>query len=167
MSLKQNKIIGVASFFGPHVFGDITLSELNNTSVRVKANLKFSSKFKNKKLAWHIHEAGDLRGKGCKSACSHFNPDNMTHGGPRSSIKHVGDLGNLRVKPDGTSTSTLTADFIELRGPRSVIGRSFVVHESLDDLGKGGNAESLKTGNAGARIACAVIGYAQKSQLYF
>ena len=34
-----------------------------------------------------------------------------------------------------------------------------IIHE--DDCGKGGNAESLKTGNAGKRIACAVIGYSK------
>jgi Cu-Zn family superoxide dismutase len=79
----------------------------------------------------------------------------------------VGDLGNLLVKNDGTCTSSLTIDFVQLQGRRSVMGRSLVIHESIDDLGKGGDAESLKTGNAGARIGCAVIGYAQKSKLYF
>jgi Cu/Zn superoxide dismutase len=40
----------------------------------------------------------------------------------------------------------------------SVIGRMVVVHADKDDLGRGGDVESTKTGNAGERVACAVIG---------
>lgn len=38
-----------------------------------------------------------------------------------------------------------------------------IIHEDEDDCGMGGNAESLKTGNAGKRIACAVIGYSKEN----
>ena len=41
-----------------------------------------------------------------------------------------------------------------------------IIHEDQDDCGMGTGErreESLKTGNAGKRIACAVIGYAKNN----
>ena len=40
-----------------------------------------------------------------------------------------------------------------------MIGRAVVLHQNTDDLGWGGDEESKKTGNAGMRIACGVIGW--------
>lgn len=40
---------------------------------------------------------------------------------------------------------------IQLDGEFSVIGRSFVVHLNVDDLGKTDHPDSKTTGNAGAR----------------
>ena len=44
-----------------------------------------------------------------------------------------------------------------------IVGRMIVVHQDRDDLGLGGDEESLKTGNAGKRVACGVIGLAEGS----
>jgi Cu-Zn family superoxide dismutase len=38
-----------------------------------------------------------------------------------------------------------------------------IIHADEDDCGQGANAESKKTGNAGKRIACAVIGYSKEN----
>tara|TARA_B100001094_G_scaffold211616_1_gene205564 strand:- start:479 stop:1891 length:1413 start_codon:yes stop_codon:yes gene_type:complete len=110
---------------------------------------------------FHIHTYGDLT-DGCDSACSHFNPDNTEHGGLDSKIRHLGDLGNISSEK-GVSKGRLSTDTLSLKsGKRNcIVGRMIIVHADRDDLGKGGDAESLKTGNAGKRVGCGVIGLAK------
>jgi Cu-Zn family superoxide dismutase len=84
----------------------------------------------------------------------------VTHAGPDDEVRHVGDLGNIEAK-EGQEVSIYEAEdrLINIYGSEnSIIGRSVVCHAGTDDLGKGGNEESLKTGNAGARVACGTIG---------
>lgn len=112
---------------------------------------------------FHVHTAGDLR-EGCKSLCDHWNPYGAVHGGPGDSRKtrHVGDLGNLVANSKGIINTSLSDNLIKLRGKYSVMGRSIILHDSEDDLGRGDNQDSRITGNSGARIACGIIGYCKK-----
>ena len=103
---------------------------------------------------FHIHEFGDMS-DGCKSMGGHYNPDNVNHGDLNEG--HVGDLGNIEADENGKADFSIKAHRVDLIGDRSVVGRGIVVHADPDDLGKGGDEESLKTGNAGDRLACGVI----------
>ena len=146
---------------------------LTNTSSKINGYILFKEDLKKKDTiielhlknvpkgshGFHIHRTGDLR-EGCSSLCSHYNPHNKNHGGPDSKERHVGDLGNIK-SVNGTVNKIIRDKLIRLRGKYSVIGRSVVIHSDKDDLGLGGDAESLKTGNAGKRIACGVIGYSK------
>eukprot|EP00092_Neocalanus_flemingeri_P000186 GFUD01000200.1.p1 GENE.GFUD01000200.1~~GFUD01000200.1.p1 ORF type:complete len:184 (+),score=48.58 GFUD01000200.1:84-635(+) len=110
----------------------------------------------------HIHEKGDTSND-CKAAGGHFNPQNNEHAGPSSSSRHAGDLGNI-VTLHGQRSTTLSvrSSLINLGegGVMDVTGRAIVIHALEDDLGLGvgDKAEGSKqTGNAGARLACAII----------
>ena len=52
-----------------------------------------------------------------------------------------------------------------MSGSTSVFGKSIVVHLDADDLGKGGQADSLTTGHAGPRVACGMVALTNTSFL--
>ena len=66
---------------------------------------------------------------------------------------YVGDLGNIVKDLTAHSKILIQAERVILP---DVVGRAIVVADE-DDLGKGGDEESLKTGNAGDRLGCGVI----------
>jgi Cu-Zn family superoxide dismutase len=102
---------------------------------------------------FHVHQFGSCAGAG-KAAGGHYNPDGVKHGslqkdGPTGA--HAGDLGNLRVQPDGSASFTVTLEPLTLSGARyPVAGRAVILHAQPDDFGQ-------PTGNAGARIGCGTI----------
>ncbi|KAI0770475.1 superoxide dismutase [Fomes fomentarius] len=145
--LAGETVSGTVTFIQPYPTAPVTVSG------EIK-NLRASSEH-----GFHIHASGDLS-NGCLSAGPHFNPFEVTHGSPDDSrqSRHVGDLGNIETDSKGVATLTFEDSLISLNGALSIVGRAVVVHAGTDDLGRGNDEESLKTGNAGARAACGVIG---------
>ena len=129
----------------------------------------------NQTHAIHIHEYGD-ESNGCISLGGHWNPLQSNHGSRSSFESHAGDMiNNLTSDKDGRFRYTYYDSRIKLCGniDDSIIGRSVVIHDGIDDLGLGGlhpynaaiHKESLKTGNAGKRLACAIIGRAKDGSI--
>ena len=105
---------------------------------------------------FHIHESGDLR-DGCDSCCAHYNPTNVNHGGLEDG--HLGDLGNITVVNNRCKQILFTNKFkID-----EIIGRSLIIHEDEDDLGKKNNKISKVTGNSGKRLCCQIIGISKNA----
>ncbi|XP_011503272.1 PREDICTED: superoxide dismutase [Cu-Zn]-like [Ceratosolen solmsi marchali] len=140
------------SIGGPR--GILTLEQLYN-GVRIYGTITGLNKGLH---GFHVHEKGDLS-KGCGSAGPHFNPYLFNHGAPNDQLRHVGDLGNVDADEDGIAQIDGVDHYLSLLGVRGAIGRAIVVHEKQDDLGRGGTEESAKTGSAGSRLACGVVGF--------
>jgi len=159
--MADKPISAIAVFFGV-ISGFVKFTEDFKENC-VKIELNISGLKPNSLHGFHVHEAGDLTDK-CTSMCAHFNPYGKTHGCPGSKERHVGDLGNIKTNSRGEAKYSFYDNVIKLRGTKcNIIGRGLIIHEDEDDCGMGDNAESLKTGNAGKRIACAVIGYSKEN----
>jgi Cu-Zn family superoxide dismutase len=147
----------VAVFQGK-VHGVVTFEEYGE-DVLLKAEIHGLKK--NALHGFHVHEAGDLTDE-CTSMCAHFNPYGKQHGCPGKKERHVGDLGNLQTDEKGCAKLRFIDDKIKLKGKACIIGRGLIIHADPDDCGEG-EGESLKNGNSGKRIACAIIGISKNN----
>jgi Cu-Zn family superoxide dismutase len=135
---------------GKHkTFGEATFDQIGN-KVRVVAyvqGLKPGAEH-----GFHIHEVGDCSSPDGMSAKGHFNPFGKPHGHPTGAERHAGDLPALKADKSGRAKVDVELDIITVTpGPASIVGRGLIVHADPDDY------KTQPTGNAGARIACAVI----------
>lgn len=105
---------------------------------------------------FHIHQFGDCSSTDGKSAGGHFNPDGVNHGAPTDDLRHVGDLGNITANSDSVAEFEFVDATITMAGGNSILSRAVIIHAGEDDL------ISQPTGAAGARLACGVIGIANK-----
>lgn len=140
---------------GSKAHGTVRFTQEGN-SVKVVAHVEGLSP--GQKHAIHIHEFGDCSGADAMSAGGHYNPEKHEHGLPDKNERHAGDLGNLQANDSGQAHLELTVNNITIAGNKNpILGRAVIVHAKLDDGGQ-------PVGNAGARIACGVIGAANTAE---
>lgn len=104
-------------------------------------------------VAFHIHETGTCdHTTAHESAGGHFNPDSKEHGYSMANGPHVGDMPNQYVPSDGTLRAEVFNPGVTLGdGETGIRGRALMIHAGADDY------ESQPSGDAGDRLACAVI----------
>lgn len=104
----------------------------------------------------HIHDKPVPSDGNCTPTGVHFDrPERSNHGSEHSVERHLGDLGNTKPSNFSKTFNTRLDDMLIRHGTLSV-----VLHEKVDDLGLGGDAESLLTGNSGGRFACSNLSLA-------
>jgi Cu-Zn family superoxide dismutase len=135
---KGNKAAGTADF------------RQVGSKVRVVANV--SGLTPGREHGFHVHEAGDCSSGDGMGAKGHFNPQGKPHGPPSSAERHAGDMPALRADASGNAKLDTELDIMTVApGPASIVGRGLILHADPDDY------KTQPTGNAGARLACAVI----------
>jgi Cu-Zn family superoxide dismutase len=100
---------------------------------------------------FHIHEKGDCSSGDGMSTGGHFNPAGKPHG-PQGAERHAGDLPSLKPDAQGRADIKFQVTGVSIgSGAADIVGKGLIVHAMPDDY------RTQPTGNAGARIACAVI----------
>lgn len=118
----------------------------------------------------HIHEWGRCEANSVAPAGGQPGDFNSAGGHLHGESGHpgIGDLGVLEVREDGSARLVTTTDSVnvdDLRGPQ---GSALMIHERADNFANipdrytvngvpGPDAETLATGDSGARVACGVL----------
>lgn len=136
-SEQYPKLTGTVRFY-QREDGVLVLAQLNG--------LPFSGKVCQRGVfAFHIHAGSSCAGNNSDpfaDALVHFDTQDCPH------PQHSGDLPPLFATLDGRAFQAVLTDRFFLR---DVVGRTVIVHASLDDL------HTQPSGNAGEKIACGRI----------
>ena len=132
---------------GSQVHGEARFTQVGNR-VRVTAEIAGLSPGAH---GFHIHEKGDCSAADGMSTGGHFNPGGHSHGS-QGMEHHAGDMPSLKADGYGNANASFELKGVAVgSGPADLVGRGLIVHRDPDDL------KTQPTGNAGPRIACAVI----------
>jgi Cu-Zn family superoxide dismutase len=154
-------LAGCATATGPHATAALTPTTGNSTSgtvhfvqsgnrVQVKGEVRGLKP--NAEHGFHVHEKGDCSSGDGMSTGGHFNPGGAPHGAHGKGVHHAGDLPSLRANAAGVATFSFESSTISVgSGTADVVGKGLIVHRDPDDY------VTQPTGNAGPRLACAVI----------
>jgi len=135
---------------GNKTFGEADFEQVGN---KVRVAIFVQGLKPGQEHGLHIHEKGDCSSGDGMSAGGHFNPHGKPHGNPAGAERHAGDLPSLKANKQGRANVQVEVEGLTVApGPASVIGRAVIVHADPDDY------KTQPTGNAGARLACGVIG---------
>lgn len=138
-SAAEAKILGKAT-------GDV---QFRPSVAGIVMQVKVEGLTPNTTHGFHIHEKGRCEAPGYKSAGDHLNPGKHSHGSPSSSLKHLGDLGNIVANNKGIAEKEILMN--DLKDVHEIIEKTVIVHDKADDF------SSQPAGNAGDRIACGII----------
>lgn len=106
----------------------------------------------NAEHGFHVHEKGDCSSGDGMSAGGHFNPTGAPHGSHGMGMHHTGDLPSLKADAGGVARVNFESGSLAVgSGVTDVVGKGLIVHRDPDDY------KTQPTGNAGPRLACAVI----------
>jgi Cu-Zn family superoxide dismutase len=118
---------------------------------RVRVTAQLSGLRPSAEHGFHIHEKGDCSSGDGLSAGGHFNPGGKPHG-PQGAPHHAGDMPSIRSDSYGNANASFDLAEVAIgSGAADIVGRGLIVHRDLDDY------KTQPTGNAGPRLACAVI----------
>ena len=160
-SLAALATLGCATPTGPRATATLAPTTGNTTSgtvqfaqaggkVRVTGEVRGLKP--NAEHGFHVHEKGDCSSGDGMSTGGHFNPDGKGHGQHGMATHHAGDLPSLRADASGVARFSFESTTVMVgSGAADIVGKGLIVHRDPDDY------RTQPTGNAGPRLACAVI----------
>jgi Cu-Zn family superoxide dismutase len=148
MGSKPTAVANLEPTQGNNARGTVTFTQ-DGDEVRVRATV--SGLKPGAEHGFHVHEKGDCSSGDGMSTGGHFNPAGKPHGAQRAE-HHAGDMPSLKADANGNASASFELKGVAIgSGPADLVGRGLIVHRDPDDYA------TQPTGNAGPRIACAVI----------